>query len=282
MPASAQGAPFFTADMARSAARGERLPSSGRPRRTSRAPSSPKRGDRRAFAGIGREGADVQLFMRRAPRRCARRSPKLPRRLIGERHRRYAEGFAPVLQQAHDALYEREGLARARPGDDRQRGGFRLHGAALFLVEAGAAPNAFPRQAPAWADASPETDSGFWGATAMSNIAICPPSTSSSPAQRGNDAVFAVIAAFAQHPARAQAADALQRPTPGGADVAKGTFAQYVQFIAQRGKQREVALATRARGGDAHAGGQHFPGSGIRLSIGLPPAGMGAALRAVG
>ncbi len=69
---------------------------------------------------------------------------------------------------------------------------------------------------------------------------------------------------------------------PGGAYVAKGAFAQYVQFIAQRGEQREIALRDLfGGGGDAHAGGQHF---GKRHQALKRPAarGHGAALRAVG
>ena len=211
----------------------------------------------------GVESADVQRLGPARAEALREAFTKFPRRLIGERHRRYMRRLRPVCEQVNDALYEREGLARARPGDDRQRGGFRLHGAALLLVEAAVlARGRFPGGRLRLALARPDRDGfGLLGRDGhVEHRHLSAEHFQFSGRKDGNDAVFAVIAALAQHPARAQAADALfQRPPPGGADVAKGTFAQYVQFIAQRGKQREVALHDLLGGrGNAHTGGKHF------------------------
>ena len=126
----------------------------------------------------------------------------------------------PGFEQADDALDECEGLARARAGDDRQRPCRRFHGATLLVVEA-----ALEGRDLSLFGSLARPDRGgsglFRRGGHVEHRHLTAEHFQFTGREEGDDAIFAVVAAFAQHLARAQAADTLfQFPSAGGAQIA--------------------------------------------------------------
>ena len=152
------------------------------------------------------------------------------------------DGLAPVSSRRTMRSTSVKVLPVPGPGDDRQRPCRRFHGAALLVVEA-----ALEGRDRSLFGGLARPDGGgsglFRRGGHVEHRHLTAEHFHFTGREEGDDAVFAVVAAFAQHLARAQAADALfQFPSAGGAQIAKRRFAQYVQFASQRGKQLKIAF----------------------------------------
>ncbi len=106
---------------------------------------------------------------------------QFPRRLVGERHRRNLGGLCAAFKQADDALHQRKRLARARPGDYRQSPGGGIHSAKLLFVQPPRGGRGRFRNRHNGFPGIGAVRFAFAGNADISNMAICPPSISSSP-----------------------------------------------------------------------------------------------------